>query len=497
MPLYLRQNFIGSLDLLDYSGVLRLTEHEINQIKIIGDYIAGSIETGFLMDELQIKNEKIQEERNQIEATREKLESLNRLMRKINSFYKIDDIVIEVLQYLKSFHRVELAFLLLYDEKQNSLIPLLTSKEVFNKGLLINNFFRNFQVSLSSGQGSLHRTFQTKKPLFIRKLLRKSGLSNYDQKIVESFNLDSIAQIPLVVQNNCIGIICLTRMSREMDWAKNEFIEICSFCEQVAGAIHNANLMKDLEQEREKSVKTLRNILPRELVQELMETGEVVPMEYESATILFTDFKNFTASAELLSPEDLISQLDTIFSQFDDIAVRHTFEKLKTIGDSYMAAGGIPQGNFTHPVDACLFALEIRSFINQIKMVKMLKGLPFWEIRIGIHTGSIVAGVVGKTKFAYDVWGDTVNIASRMESSSIAGEINLSENTYEKVKRFFECEYRGKIAAKNKGDLGMYFLKRLKPEFSLDKDGVSPNETFLTLYKNLQIGAKIIYRQSA
>lgn len=300
----------------------------------------------------------------------------------------------------------------------------------------------------------------------------------------------------MVVQGQTIGIICVTRLTREQEWTIDEFQEIISFCEQVAGAIHNANLRRDLEKEREKTIHFIRNILPGDLADELIEKGEVVPMEYESVSILFTDFKNFTKAAESLSPEDLIEQLDGCFSQFDDIALRHNFEKLKTIGDSYMAAGGIPQGNFTHPVDACLFAMEIKSFMTQIRSFKQMLGQDFWEIRIGIHTGPVVAGVVGKSKFAYDVWGDAVNTASRMESSGDAGEINLSETTYDKVKRFFECEYRGKVKAKNKGEMGMYFLKRLRPEFSRDPEGMVPNQMFLDLYKNLQIGAKIIYRQT-
>jgi len=228
-----------------------------------------------------------------------------------------------------------------------------------------------------------------------------------------------------------------------------------------------------------------------------MTKGEVIPMEYENATILFTDFKNFTQIAETLSPEDLIEQLDACFSQFDEIALRHRFEKLKTIGDSYMAAGGIPQGNFTHPVDACLFAMEIQSFMKQIRTVKEMLGQPFWEIRVGIHTGNVVAGVVGKSKFAYDVWGDTVNTASRMESSGSAGEVNLSEVTYEKVKRFFLCEYRGKVQAKNKGEMGMYYLRRIRPEFSRDNQGKVPNSRFLDLYENLRIGAKILWKETA
>ncbi|GBF50166.1 adenylate/guanylate cyclase catalytic domain protein [Leptospira ryugenii] len=498
IPLFIRQKFIGTLDLLDYSGNLKLSDQEINQLKIIGDYIAGSIDTAFLMDELQEKNRRIEYEKSLIEQNREKLDSLNRFIRKINSFSNLDDILIEVLQFLKNSHRVELAFLLIYDKKNHYLKPLLPSKEVFNKGLLVNNFFKNFEVNLNKSYGTLHRTFLKKKPIFIKNPQKDlSKLGEYDRTIIETFHLESFAQIPLVIQNHCIGILCITRLTRELDWTREEFKDLCSFAEQISGAIHNANLIHDLEQEQKKSELMLRNILPTELASELLETGVVVPMEYDSATIVFTDFKNFTQSAEKLTPEELIQQLDTIFSQFDEIAIRHTFEKLKTIGDSYMAAGGIPQGNFTHPVDACLFALEVRSFMNFVKMGKQLQGKDFWEIRIGIHTGPIVAGVVGKTKFAYDVWGDTVNIASRMESSSLAGEINLSEVTYEKVKRFFECEYRGQVTAKNKGEMGMYFLKRLRPEFSLDKEGITPNETFLNLYKNLQIGAKIIFKQSA
>ncbi|TGN18954.1 adenylate/guanylate cyclase domain-containing protein [Leptospira idonii] len=496
VPLYLRQNFIGTLDLFDYSGNLKLNEQEINQIKIIGDYVAGSIETGFLLDELEDRNRKIQSEKNLLETNRQKLESLYRLVRKINSFSKIDDIISEVFQFLKSNHRVELGFILLVDEKRDGLVPFLPSKEIFNKGLLVTNFLKNFYVPLKQEAGSLYRTFVKKKPVFLKKIPSVDKLSTYDKKIIDAFDLESFAQIPLVVQNKTIGIICVTRLTGGISWNQDELIEINSFCEHVAGAIHNSNLLKDLEFQKEKTIRFLKNILPGELAEELMEKGEVVPMEYESATILFTDFKNFTSSAEALSPEDLIDQLDACFSQFDDIAVRHNFEKLKTIGDSYMAAGGLPQGNFTHPVDACLFAMEIKSFMKQIKTVKEMLGQTFWEIRVGIHTGSVVAGIVGKTKFAYDVWGDTVNVASRMESSSSPGEINLSEETYDKVKRFFQCEYRGKIPAKNKGEMGMYYLKRLRPEFSRDEEGLVPNESFLELYRNLKIGAKIIYRQA-
>ncbi|TGM38043.1 adenylate cyclase [Leptospira biflexa] len=496
VPLYLRNKFIGTLDLLDYSGIFELNEQQLNQIKIIADYIAGTIETGYLLDELKTVNSTIQKEKENIELNRLKLENLHKFNRKINSFSEIEDITREVFHYLKVNHRVELGFILLVDPKSNSLVPLMEGAEVFNKGLLVSNFLRTFRPKLIPSIGSLYRSYSKQKPIYLKKSSRWKELTVIDTSIVESFKLELFGHIPLVVQGNTIGIVCVTRLTKESPWSQNEFQEIISFCEQVAGAIHNANLRRDLEKEREKTLHFIRNILPGDLADELIEKGEVVPMEYESVSILFTDFKNFTKAAESLSPEDLIEQLDGCFSQFDDIAVRHNFEKLKTIGDSYMAAGGIPQGNFTHPVDACLFAMEIKSFMTQIRSFKQMLGQDFWEIRVGIHTGPVVAGVVGKSKFAYDVWGDAVNTASRMESSSDAGEINLSETTYDKVKRFFECEYRGKVKAKNKGEMGMYFLKRLRPEFSRDPEGMVPNQIFLDLYKNLQIGAKIIYRQT-
>ncbi|MDF3820977.1 adenylate/guanylate cyclase domain-containing protein [Leptospira sp. 96542] len=496
VPLFLRKKFIGTLDLLDYSGNLKLSEQELNQIKIISDYIAGSVETGFLLNELKEINQEIKTEKDKIEMVRNQLEHLHKFNRKINSFSDIDDIIREVFIYLKTYHRVELGFILLVDQKSNTLVPFVNGSEVFHKGLLIANFLNHFKPELNTNIGTLFRTYTKQKPILFRRSIKWETLSAIDKQIVETFKLDSFAQIPLVVQGQTIGILCLTRITREMDWTKKEFKDICSFCDQIAGAIHNANLRRDLETEREKTFHFIKNILPGDLAEELLEKGEVVPMEYESVTILFTDFKNFTSSAESLSPEDLIEQLDGCFSQFDDIAVRHKFEKLKTIGDSYMAAGGIPQGNFTHPVDACLFAMEIKSFMKQIRSFKQMLNQDFWEVRIGIHTGPVVAGVVGKTKFAYDVWGDTVNTASRMESSSDPGEVNLSFATYEKVKRFFVCDYRGKVEAKNKGEMGMYFLKRLRPEFSRDEDGLVPNQQFLDLYKNLEIGAKIIYRQA-
>ncbi|HNN07132.1 MAG TPA: adenylate/guanylate cyclase domain-containing protein, partial [Leptospiraceae bacterium] len=238
----------------------------------------------------------------------------------------------------------------------------------------------------------------------------------------------------------------------------------------------------ETETERQKSEKLLLNILPKDVASELKEKGFAEPVLFESVSVMFTDFKGFTTIAENLTPNELVKDLDACFVQFDKISERFNLEKLKTIGDSYMCAGGIPKKNKTHAVDCVLAALEIQDFMNMMKKLKEEKGFPYWELRLGIHSGPLVAGVIGERKFAYDVWGDTVNTASRMESSGTPGRINISGNTYELVKDFFDCEYRGKVSAKNKGEVEMYYVNRIRPEFSKDEEGRIPNGQFWEIY---------------
>ena len=239
------------------------------------------------------------------------------------------------------------------------------------------------------------------------------------------------------------------------------------------------------EKEKNRSEKLLLNILPVEVAEELKDEGFVKPVLYENVTILFTDFEGFTKIAERMSPEELLKTLDASFTQFDKVIEKNKLEKLKTIGDSYMCAGGLPIKNKTHPIDACLAGLELKRMMTQIKELQDSLGLDFWELRIGIHCGPVIAGVIGEKKFAYDIWGDAVNTASRLESSGATGEINISKSVFNQVKNFFICEYRGKIPAKNKGDVDMYFLKRIIPEFSSDEFGIIPNEKFWELYRRL------------
>ncbi len=203
----------------------------------------------------------------------------------------------------------------------------------------------------------------------------------------------------------------------------------------------------------------LLNILPEETAEELKETGTAKAKSFEKVSVLFTDFKNFTQASEKLTPEELVAEINHCYCEFDRIVTRHGIEKIKTIGDSYMCAGGLPVANDTHPFDVINAGLEMAEFIEITKQQKMAEGKPAFDLRIGIHTGPVVAGIVGIKKFSYDIWGDTVNTASRMESSGAIGKVNISGSTYELVKDKYICTPRGKLEAKNKGLVEMYFVE--------------------------------------
>ncbi len=210
----------------------------------------------------------------------------------------------------------------------------------------------------------------------------------------------------------------------------------------------------ELEHARHQSDKLLRNILPEAIAEELKRNGAVEPVEHDSVTVVFTDFVGFTASSETRNPSDLLRQLDDCFSAFDAIIEKHGLEKLKTIGDAYMFAGGVP-ANLKDNAEQCVQAArEIIEYVESRRTVDSR----FWQIRIGVHTGRLVAGVIGRKKFIYDVWGDTVNTASRLEAAGEPGKINTSAETYNLIKERFACTFRGEIAVKGKGPLAMYFI---------------------------------------
>ncbi len=243
-------------------------------------------------------------------------------------------------------------------------------------------------------------------------------------------------------------------------------------------------LNKELDVKRRESDALLLNILPQPVAEELKTSGQSAPEKFDDVTVMFTDFVGFTTVAEQLTPSELVQELGIFFNYFDECAARHSLEKMKTIGDSYMVAGGLPVSNATHPIDCILAALDMQRFVSERMTIRTAHGEPCWAMRVGIHTGSVVAGVIGKRKFAYDIWGDTVNLASRMESSGEQGSVNISEATYLRVRDFFSCTPRGKIQVKNKGQVEMFFVEGIRPAFCEPGED-KPNPGFWEKYHAL------------
>ncbi|MBI9065733.1 MAG: PAS domain S-box protein [Salinivirgaceae bacterium] len=246
--------------------------------------------------------------------------------------------------------------------------------------------------------------------------------------------------------------------------------------EQQQKEINTQN--KEIEIERKKSDELLLNILPFEVARQLKSKGVAKPKDYKMASVFFLDFVDFTKIAIELPSKDLVHVLDSYFKEFDDIIEKHFIEKIKTIGDAYMCVGGLPLRNRSNPFNVVMAGLEIQHFVNSQLNANITPAGLQWKCRIGIHTGPVIAGVVGRKKYLYDVWGNTVNVAARMQQESDIGRVNVSGETYAIIKEYFDCEYRGKIAVKNAGKADMYFVNRLKEQFCGDERGFVPNEEF-------------------
>ena len=213
-----------------------------------------------------------------------------------------------------------------------------------------------------------------------------------------------------------------------------------------------------LEEEKIKSDELLLNILPKDVAEELKREGKSKARLYDNLAVLFTDFVNFTNFAENSTPEELVAEIDYCFRAFDDIVQKHGIEKIKTVGDAYLCTGGISSEG-SQVKEVINASIEMRDFISKHRKDAISSGKKPMEIRLGIHMGPAIAGVVGSKKFAFDIWGDTVNIASRMETNGEAGKINVSGPVYEACKDNFDFHHRGKIEIKNKGKVDMYFVE--------------------------------------
>jgi adenylate cyclase len=298
--------------------------------------------------------------------------------------------------------------------------------------------------------------------------------------------------VPLITQDGyALGTLCVIDFEpRELTFAQQEALrrlarQTMVHLELRRQLLVRNEMLRDLERARDTAVagkaesdKLLLNILPPSIAAELKANDRVQSRFFDSATVILIDFTGFTRLVETMEPASVIDQLDQYFTRFDDIMASHRLEKLKTIGDAYLAVGGVPEPNRSHAVDAALAALQIIDHLAKLNRQREKLHLPAWQVRIGINTGPVIAGVVGKHKFTYDIWGNTVNITQRVEAAGIPGRISIAESTWQHVKTRFETDARGAVEVKHQGLVNMYYLNRIRPEFSSDAAGVLPNDRF-------------------
>jgi PAS domain S-box-containing protein len=314
--------------------------------------------------------------------------------------------------------------------------------------------------------------------VYDNKWLTKSGNEKWIQTTLSPIFDEVTAEITKIIAIET-DITQLKKTEERLEEKNNNLLQITKRLETTNEILEKQQ--SELEKEKKRSEDLLLNILPFATAQQLKRKGYSKLRNYKMVTVMFADFKGFTKLSEKLSNQDLIKELSSFFEIFDEITIQHHIEKIKTMGDCYMGAGGLPLSNRSNPFDVVLASLEIQNFVNEKKIEKESMGEPAWKLRVGIHTGELIAGVIGKRKFAYDIWGDTVNTASRMETAGETGKVNISGDTYTHIKDYFECTYRGKIEVKYKGEMEMYFVERLKPEFSGDEKGIKPNEEFIKI----------------
>lgn len=285
--------------------------------------------------------------------------------------------------------------------------------------------------------------------------------SKFDQTITQIPSIAGLIPVVVMTSTNDEGLALLAMNKGAQDYLIKDKLDRTLFIRSVLYSIERQQLRNQLQAAKERSDRLLKSILPAAIAEELKAKGSVEARHYDEVTVMFVDFSNFTAVSEQLDPRELVSELHHCFSHFDQIVKGMGLEKIKTIGDSYMCAGSVPLLMENHTMAMVEAALEMMKFVQHRAAHKAKSQEPYWSARIGIHVGPVVAGVVGTHKFTYDIWGDTVNVASRMESHSEIGRINISEAAYTAVNQAETLQFipRGETDVKGKGSMQMYFVE--------------------------------------
>ncbi|MDP2387913.1 MAG: adenylate/guanylate cyclase domain-containing protein [Bacteroidota bacterium] len=421
------------------------------------------------MSELEIKNiigKKLEHYKNKLKIKDMQLSALLDITNSVNHSFDIDS----VLEKYKAFVQNELAIekLILYCniEKWTCLLSYgLGEGELEAIDIERDLFVLKEITSVNQSQDAALKKFDMVVPVFQgEKALAYLVLGDLDNETLNISNIIKHLNFLQLVTNIVVSALENQQLTKKLikeEQDKRQLIEEQNMVLEKLVEVRT----RQLKTEKEESERLLNNILPKGIADELKEKGYTTPAGYKSASILFTDFKEFTEISSRISPNQLVSELNDIFRNFDFIMEKYGLEKIKTIGDAYMAADGLPEETNGHAVQCIRAGLAMLGYLEHRNKTHIMK----WEMRVGVNTGPLIAGVVGTRKFTYDIWGDTVNIAARMESNSETGMINITSSTHELVAPYFECENRGSHFVKGKGDTEMYFIQSEKESERLKK----------------------------
>ncbi|MDF3820978.1 adenylate/guanylate cyclase domain-containing protein [Leptospira sp. 96542] len=484
VPLIVQNEVIGMAYFTSFQKSMSVNREELRRLAGFCDQIAGAIQNSLL---LQIT----EEEKKKAELARAEIQKLNEFAKNINSINNLEQILAEIFGFIQKNYKIEHCVLYFLDKEFSEFRYLNHSGfELLNDENI--QFFKNLRFPLNEKGGFVFQCYKRKRHFYMKKIPNTLPYE-IDRNITEKSGMNGFLISPLVNNDEVVAMAVYGIEDKNMVLNKEEVSSIVGISEHIASAINNHFLMKKIEEEKQRSETLLLNILPKNVAEELQKKGRVNPVEFENVTLLMTSFPGFSQLTSQLTPEELIEGLDLYFSRFDEIIKSKGLEKLRMTGDMYLAAGGLPVGNFTHPIDACLAALLIKDEVA--KLAEDFREIPFrpTSVTIAIHSGPVVAGVIGKSKFNYDVWGKTVTQTQAIRRGAAAFPINISHETMEKVKRLFIIENQRFVNTYEGEDLPVYELTGLKPDLCLDS-GSLPNQKFERLYTQQKRGARILIK---
>jgi class 3 adenylate cyclase len=482
VPLVVQNQVIGMAYFTSYKQELYLKHDDLMRISGFCDQIAGAVQNSLLL-------EIAEEERKKSELARSEVQKLNEFAKRINSLTNLEGILAEIFEFIKQNYGIENC-VLFYLDKENKDFRYLNHSG-FN---LIDDdtvkFFKQLRFPLNEKGGFVYQSYMRKKYFYMKRVPNQIPYE-IDRQIIDRSKAKSFLISPMINNDEVVAMAVFGIMEKKKILKHDEISSIIGVSEHIASAINNNFLLNKIEEEKKKSDSLLLNILPKNVAEELQKKGRVNPVEFENVTMLITGFPGFSQMTAQLTPEELIEGLDLYFSRFDEIIKKWNLEKLKMAGDMFIAAGGLPVGNFTHPIDACLAAISIKEEVRILK--RDFSEIPFQPIgvSIAIHSGPVVAGVIGKSKFSYDIWGKTVTQTQAIRRASTSPGINVSSETMEKAKRLFIFDNKKDIVTYEGESLTVFELESLNTDLA-DSTGLIPNEKFDKLYTQRKRGARIL-----